>query len=507
MKRNLGLNTIEELDTELARRFKHTVPIDDLNRLVNKETDLIGQKPIIEDLLTGDLTDQLASSNDNATKNKDTTNQNADCSQQNKETTDKSKLNLKIKSKDHEHPTLLHLAADYNLKKFASSLLEFKASIDLCSVKNCSGLTPFSIAKLNGHKEICQLLEKYTKRDDVEQNKLESSKNTGKLICDLDYVNLSVVQTPCKDENQTSDFTSDSSDQSSVDGTDSVDGLIKPRNLRLNEYDFIPKTRPIRLGKLVDLDSLATSNLDDEKRLPPKSFKFRTNPFLNECNEYDIVKTSPIRANLNPNSPSQNNKNEQNVKANLFERFNELRISSSSSASSSNQTDDHRNQLDSSFKSVNQLETGNLSESQIALLKLIKDFKMGLFSNDEMESKFKQWAAKYKYKIDHNNQFENEALNRMGKRSVSSSHLLSQDSKLEFKDSGCSSRSSTMKTCLSNINLNANSSKFHGKQFSLTDWFHQLTAKLTKQKNEKNNDTHKSPKFEKKVSRISFFIQ
>lgn len=500
LRQSFGLNTIDEVDLELANRFKRIVPIGDLNELLVERTerDAIDQKPIIEDLLTGDLDEPNSNRTDKESKN---------CVEKSTDQTTKKQLKVKTKNKlEHECPTLLHFAAEHNLREFASSLLELEASSDLCFIKNCHGLTPSLIAKLNGHNEISQLIKKHTQLYTTDQRPDEDPIDLGDQT---DYVNMSTVGVPNKNTEPTSDFTSDGSDQSSMDGIDSVDGLIlksKPTVTRcqtMNEYDFIGKTRPIRLGKLIDLDSLSmdSEHSSDRVMLPPKLNK-ATCPLVNltefkqrtEGYEYDIVKTSPRRADLPVNnsvntdrlSNSFNNKLES-CKTNLLDRFDDLRVSSSSSTASQ----DHRE-----LKSIDALQTFDLTEPQIELLNTAKAFKMGAYTNDELELKFKEWAAKYHYKIDQNNQFDTEQP-RMGKRSVSSSHLLSQDMKLESKDSGCSSRSSTIKTCLSNINLNAASSSSKFYQFSLTDWFHQLTAKL---KQKTDNHTHKSPKFEKKVS-------
>ena len=508
LKESLRLNTIDELDLELARRFKDRIPIEELNKLVVDDK----QKPIIEDLLTGDLIEEINFTNSLTSELVETI-EIADKANDQKLQNSKKK-NDENKFKKHEHPTLLHLAAEFNLKQFASSLFEFATSKDLCLIKNCHGLNPLQIAKLNGNNEISQLIKQYIEDEDqidLITNEINQTKDR-QTACDLDYVNMSIVKLPSKSE-QTSDFTTDSSDQSSIDGVDSVDGLLIANSNRIrvssrcsNEYDFIePRKQKIRLGKLIDLDSLITSeensSEDDKLMLPPKLNKTNQLIHLNAAKrdyEYDIVKKSPIRANLASNNSSiiknlsNSFSNKPNCKTDLFERFNELRISSASSATSQEVELKKQEQ-----KSID-LQTTNLTESQIELMNIIKAFKMGAYTNDEMEIKFKQWATKYKYKIDQNNQFETDSINRMGKRSVSSSHLLSQDLKLESKDSGFSSRSSTIKTCLSNINLHASSSSKYGKQFSLTEWFHTLTAKL-KQKTDKS-DVHKSPKFEKKVN-------
>jgi len=484
LKESLAVSTIDELDRELARRFKRKVPYNELNELlVERRNDLNEQKPIIEDLLTGDLEPNQGKRNQ------------ADSSEVNKA----KSLKCKTKFTEFECPSLLHFAAEHNLKEFASSLLSFDASSDLCSIKNCDGLTPLSIAKLNGHDEISRLIKKYTHLEDddrIDQDYVNLSASTGINI------NKNTKNGIVKNVEVTSDFTSDGSDQSSIDGVDSVDGLIlkssRPimKSQTMNEYDLIRNTRPIRLGKLIDLDTISiTSDNSTYKVLPPPKLSKLTRPLVDlktsESYEYDIVKTSPRKAEITFSKDklrnSFDNNKLENCKTNLLDRFNDLRLSSSSSTAS------HDNDV---------LKTINLTEPQIELLNTAKAFKMGFYTNDELEMKFKEWAAKYHYKIENGNQFESDSLtrNRMGKRSVSSSHLLSHDMKLESKDSGCSSRSSTMKTCLSNINLNAAShspSKFY--QFSLTDWFHQLTAKLKKT----DHHTHKSPKFEKKEKNAS----
>lgn len=527
MKQSLGLSTIQELDLELAKRFKRTVPIEKLNNLL--KDDLIEQKPIIEDLLTGDLTtDQLASN-----KSTDKPINETLLNKSTNKLVNKPKKPPIVKYVEHEHPTLLHFAAEFNLKAFASSLLEFEPNSELCFIKNCHGLTPLAIAKLNEYNEISRLIKQSTEKYSTEESHLTETE--AKLICDLDYVNMSTIKLP-KNENEqkTSDFTTtDSSDQSSIDGVDVVDGLIlknkteSNNNQFLGDYDFIRK--PIKLGKLIDLDSFSTgeenTSGDDDKSqndkllLPPKSNKSICSMKIDETKkenyDYDVVKSSPRRTNL-IDSPIRQNLSDQlsssfnkpnECKSNLFERFNELRVSLSSSESGRSEGSNTvavNNSID--------LQTSNLTESQIELLNIIKAFKMGCYTNDEVEVKFKQWATKYKYKIDHNNRFEKDSslpMNRMGKRSVSSSHLLSQDVKLDSKDSGCSSRSSTIKTCLSNINLNAigsSPSKF-GKQFSLTDWFHTLTAKLKQTKNDKDELTHKSSKFEKYEKKVKSLIK
>lgn len=527
LRKSLGLSTMDELDCELAKRIRRTVPVENLNKLL-AEDDLPERrppKPVIEDLLTGDLaSDQLSDP-----KQPNSQHNSLAPSQSDKPTGEPEKVckvsqpshpspqrSIPTPSSDkfaeHEYPTLLHFAAEFNLKQFASSLLEFEATSGVCcSLKNCHGLTALSLAKLNGHHEISQLIKRHTKVDQEDQIIDLSETEPERSANDLNYVNMSTIRIPGKPE-QTSDFTTDSSDQSSLDGVDSVDGLIIKRSSKQPARtinDFIDRSKPIRLGKLIDLDSLSTSEetSGDDLRPPPKSGRacpLASDELRRENFDYDIVKASPRRADLG-DSPSIATKslsssfsNREKCKVNLFERFDGLRVSSSSSSQSQ----------ESEPKSID-LQTSNLTESQIELLNIIKAFKMGCYTNDEMEVKFKQWAAKYKYKIDQNNRFETDAhpANRMGKRSVSSSHLLSQEAKLESKDSGCSSRSSTIKTCLSNINLHAaaGSPSKYGKQFSLTDWFHTLTAKL-KQKTDKNDLTRKSPKFEsakfeKKVSR------
>lgn len=516
LRQSLGLTTMLEVDCELARRFRRTVPVEDLNKLLTEE-DLAERRPVIKDLLTGDLTDRPPEIRPPISQR----NSLASSSQSDKPEPEKASTkttNQPAKSRpcvdkfaEHEYPSLLHFAAELNLQQFASSLLEFEPISNVCgSLKNCHGLTALALAKLNGHNEISQLIKKYTKVDKEDQI-IDLSETEQEQLADdgLNYVNMSTIRLPDNKE-QTSDFTTDSSDQSSIDGVDSVDGLILKRSNKpapaVNDYDFIDRNKPIRLGKLIDLDSLSTGEetSGDDLRLPPKSGRAlaaRNNELRQENLDYDIVKASPRRADLSDSplnavkSLSSSFNNRDKCKTNLFERFDGLRLSSASSSQGSEP------------KSID-LQTTNLTESQIELLEIIKAFKMGCYTNDEMEIKFKQWAAKHKCKIDQNNRFSTEqsANGRMGKRSVSSSHLLSQDAKLESKDSGCSSRSSTIKTCLSNINLHAaaGSPSKYGKQFSLTDWFYTLTAKL-KQKPDRNDGTRKSPKFEaakfeKKVS-------
>ena len=532
LKQSLGLSSMLELDGELARRFKRTVPVENLNKLL-VEHEQTERRPVIEDLLTGDPADDqlpdtrqplsqpisqpigqsISQSISQSTSQRNSLTSSSQSDGRASELDKTCKVNNKVnktnsppKSRpcgdrftEHEYPTLLHFAAEFDLKQFATSLLEFEPIAIVCgTLKNCHGLTAHSLAKLNGHNEISQLIKRYTKADQDDQIIDLSETEPDSATDDLDYVNMSIVRLP--DKEPTSDFITDSSDQSSIDGVDSVDGLILKRNNKptkaMNDYDFINQSKPIRLGKLIDLDSLSTGEetSGDDLRPPPKSNRSCAAILKDELREgnfdYDIVKASPRRADLgdsplNPvKSLSGSFSNREKCKANLFERFDGLRVSSSSSTPSQ----------ESEPKSID-LQTSNLTESQIELLNIIKAFKMGCYTNDEMEVKFKQWAAKHKCKIDQNNRFETEA-NRMGKRSVSSSHLLSQDAKLESKDS-CSSRSSTIKTCLSNINLHAaaGSPSKYGKQFSLTDWFHTLTAKL-KQKPDRNDGARKSPKFE-----------
>ena len=59
LRQSLGLSTMIELDCELAKRFRRTVPVEDLNKLLTEE-DSVERRPVIEDLLTGDLSDRLS---------------------------------------------------------------------------------------------------------------------------------------------------------------------------------------------------------------------------------------------------------------------------------------------------------------------------------------------------------------------------------------------------------------------------------------------------------------